>query len=332
MSKLLKLFQQWSAVGIFIIIGMFVNTAHAAKYTFIHVLWSMQDVGVQWHIESAKTYMETHSAVEIKFIGPENYDPAEHAKFLDMAINSAPDGIAMHISSADALLPGLRKAKEAGIPFVSVTSHPPSAEDNAKMEGLYVSWVGADEAIVGTVVGERILKEGNPRRVAYLMAHLGHAGQEQRAQAFFDVMPDGTPGDKVAVGDEPQKAKDLLKAYLTKNPDADYLFGSTPMNKWVTDTLDELGYDHVKVLTSDSAPSSLECILTSHCLVSFSQQFPIQAPMAYEILYNWNETGMYPLEPMVVGPMIIDPQNAEAFKAATINVFGEDLYYDLSPY
>ena len=104
-----------------------------AKYTFYHVLWGMTDANVQFHIRSGEAYMASHPDVEIKFVGPENYDPAEHAKFLDTVVNAEPDGIAMHISSVDAMLPGLRAAAEKGIPFVSTTSHPPLAADNEIM-------------------------------------------------------------------------------------------------------------------------------------------------------------------------------------------------------
>ena len=40
--------------------------------------------------------------VDIKFVGPENYDPAEHVKFLDTIMKTDPDGIAFHISNVDA--------------------------------------------------------------------------------------------------------------------------------------------------------------------------------------------------------------------------------------
>ena len=158
--------------------------AQDKKYVFYHILWGMTDANVQFHIKAGDVYMAAHPSVEIKYVGPENYDPAEHAKFLDTVINAKPDGIAMHISSADALLPGLRAAKEAGIPFVSVTSHPPSPEDNAKLAGLYLTSVDANENIIGVTMGNWILKEGTPKRVAYLMAHLGHAGHEQRQQCL----------------------------------------------------------------------------------------------------------------------------------------------------
>lgn len=304
----------------------------APKYTFYHILWSMTDANVQFHVKAGEAYMASHPEVEIKFVGPEAYDPAEHAKFLDTVLNADPDGIAMHISSADALLPGLRAAKEKGIPFVSVTSHPPSSEDNAKLDGLYLTWVGANEALIGEVMAQRVLEEGKPTRVAYLMTHLGHAGQEQRAEGFFAAMPEGVATDKLAIGDEPQKAMDVVRSYLISNPDATVLFTSAPTNKWVTDVVDEIGRDDIKVLTADDAPSSLECVLEEHCLATFSQQFPIQAPLAYEVLYQFNETGMSPTGPIVTGPRVVDAENAQQFKDVVLAVLGEDGYYDLSPY
>ena len=303
------------------------------KYTFYHILWGMSDANVQFHIGSGESYMASHPEVEIKFVGPENYDPAEHAKFLDTVMNANPDGIAMHISSADALLPGLRALKERGIPFVSVTSHPPSPEDAEKLDGLFLSWVGADESLIGDVMGNYVLDNvtPTPTRVAYLMSHLGHAGQEKRASGFFDAMPDGVESDRVVTGDEPLKAKDVIRSYIVANPDVSVIFGGLSP-KWTTDILEELGRDDIVVLTSDESPGSIECVVEGLCLASFAQQFPIQAPYAYEILYQFNETTMAPILPTVTGPAIIDASNIDATKTAVLEVLGEDTYYSMSPY
>ena len=308
--------------------GAFAET----KYTFYHILWGMVDANVQFHIKAGEAYMASHPDVEIKYVGPENYDPAEHAKFLDTVLNADPDGIAMHISSVDALLPGLRAAQEKGIPFVSVTSHPPQPEEEAKLEGLYLTWVGADESIVGAVIGKRVLKEGTPDRVAYLMAHLGHAGQEQRAAGFFSAMPEGVATDRVAIGEEPLKAKDIIRSYIVANPDVGALFAATNANKWMTDVVEELGREDILVTTADASPSSLECVLAGLCLATFSQQLPIQAPYAYEVLYHYNQSQMWPVTPIATGPMIVDANNAQGFKDVVVSVLGEDAYYDLSPF
>lgn len=302
------------------------------KYTFYHLLWSMTDANVQFHIKAGEAYMKANPNVEIKFVGPEAYDPAEHAKFLDTIINANPDGICLHISSVDALLPGLKEAKEKGIPVVSVTSHPPTEEDNAKMKGLFLTWVGADEKLIGTRLGERLQESITPVHVAYLVGHLGHAGHEMRAAGFAESMPEGVVTDKVAIGDEPTHAKDVIRSYLAKNPDVNALFGGAPFNKWISDVVEEMGRTDIQLLTSDDAPSSLEAIVQGKYLATFSQEFPIQAPLAYNVLYWYQETGMYPVAPLITGPMVVDASNVQLFKDLAIAIFGEDEYYKLSPY
>lgn len=306
--------------------------AEGKKYTFVHILWSMTDPAVQFHINSGKRFMESNPDVEIKYVGPENYDPAEHAKFLDTVIASKPDGIAMHISNADAMLNGLKAAKAAGIPFVSVTSHPPGAEDNAKLEGLYLTWVGADESKIGGVVAKRLMQDVKPKRVSYLFAHLGHAGHEQRAKGFFDAMPQGVATDKVVIGEEPQAAMDAIRAYVSANADANVIFAGQNSNKWVVDVLKDLGRTDITIVTSDDAPSSLECILQKMCLASFTQQFPIQGSYAYETLLSYKQTGMAPTAPIITGPAVIDAANVQTFKNRVVEVFGAGQYKKLSPF
>lgn len=315
--------------------GLAVGSAQAQepKYTFYHLLWGMSDPNVQLHIKAGDAYMASHPDVKIEYVGPEQYDPAQHAQFLDTILAAHPDGIALHISSVDALLPGLKAAHDAGIPVVSVTSHPPSPEDNAKLEGLYVTWVGADERLIGQKMGERLLKDDpNPVHVAYLIGHPGHAGHEMRAAGFFGAMPQGVKVDKVATGDEPTAAMDILRSFLTANPDVTAVFGGSPFNKWMTDVIAELGRTDIKVLTSDESPSSLECVLAGKCYLTFSQEFPIQAPLAYEVLYNYKKTGMAPVAPIITGPVVIDASNAQKFKDLAVATFGENGYLDLSPF
>lgn len=303
------------------------------KYVFYHLLWSMSDPNVQFHIEAGKNFMKWVPNVEIKYVGPEDYDPAKHATFLDTIINANPDGIALHISSVDALLPGLKRAKEKGIPVVSVTSHPPGASDEAKLKGLYVVWVGADEKLIGSRMGERLLQTlPHPKHVVYAMGHLGHAGHEMRAKGFFESMPPGVKTDKVAIGDEPMHEKDVLRSFLMANPDVDAIFGGAPFNKQISDVVEDLGRTNIQLLTSDDAPSSLEGVLQGKYLATFSQQFPIQAPFAYESLVLYKQTKMAPVAPIITGPLPIDKSNAQQFKVLAVNVFGQAGYDKLSPY
>jgi simple sugar transport system substrate-binding protein len=303
------------------------------KYTFYHLLWDVTDPNVQWHIRGGEAFMKVNPEVQIKYVGPERYDPAEHAKFLDTILKARPDGICLHISSVDALLPGLREAKRLGIPVVSVTSHPPLASDDAKLKGLYLTWVGADEGLIGYRLGERVLEEGiKPVHVAFLLAHVGHAGMEARASGFFKSMPSGVKTDRVAIGEEPSHAKDVIRSFLRANTDVNVMFvGSAAANKWVWDVVNEMRRK-ITLVTADESPTSLEGVIQGKYLATFSQEFPIQAELAYEVLYLYKETHMAPVAPMITGPLVVDSSNVQEIKNMLLKFMGDDAYYKQSPW
>ena len=68
------------------------------------------------------------------------------------------------------------------------------------------------------------------------------------------------------------------------------------------------------------------------CLASFSQQFPIQAPYAYDVLYYYNKKLMWPTGPILTGPRVINAENHDVFKTAVLAAIGEEEYKKLSPY
>ena len=152
------------------------------KYTFYHILWSMTDANVQFHIKAGEAYMASHPDVEIKYVGPEAYDPAEHAKFLDTVLNASPgrNCNAHFVGGCDVAGPQGRRRSQA---FHSCRSRRIRRVlmTTRNWKGLYLTWTGANEEIIGEVMANRVLKDGTPSRVTYLMSHLGHAGQEQRA-------------------------------------------------------------------------------------------------------------------------------------------------------
>ena len=100
----------------------------------------------------------------------------------------------------------------------------------------------------------------------------------------------------------------------------------------MTDTLEELNRTDIAFVTSDDSPTSLEGVLSGKILATFSQEFPIQAPFAYEVLYNYKKTGMAPIAPVVTGPTVVDKSNAQKFKDLELEIFGKDAYYKMSPY
>jgi len=304
------------------------------KYTFYYIAWGMADPNAYWHIETSKVYMRINPEVEVKFTGPERYDPAEHVRYLDTVIEAKPDGIFMHISDPAALQKSLMEAKKRGIPIVSVTSHPPQPEAEEILKDLYLCWIGADEYKIGVAEGQRLLKEKTPVHVVAALGHVGHAGAEARAKGFFDVMPKGVKCSKLAIGDEQTRAMEILRSFLKANPDVDTIFNECLFaNKWVWDVVEELGRtDKITLLTVDEAPSSIEAILSGRYLATFSQGFPIQGLYAVHVLWVYRETGMHPVGPILTGPIIIDKTTAPQWKKILIDFLGEKKYYELSPW
>jgi simple sugar transport system substrate-binding protein len=145
-------------------------------------------------------------------------------------------------------------------------------------------------------------------------------------------MPQGVKTDKVAIGEEPSKAKDVVRSFLTANPNVNVMFtGSAVANKWVWDVVNAMGRK-ITLLTADESPMSLEAVLQGKCLATFSQEFPIQAQLAYEVLYLYKEANMAPVAPIITGPLVVDRNNAQAIKDMLIKFMGKDAYAKQSPW
>jgi len=237
------------------------------------------------------------------------------------------------------MLPAMMAASDKGIPMMSVTSHPPGEEANTKLKAvktLLPCWVGTDEVLVGEELGLRLLKDlPQPKHVVSLI-YAGHTGLNMRAEGFFSVMPEGTKTVKLEIGTEPEQAKDIIRSYLTDNPDVDVVYGLLTTNKYLVDIVEELGRKIGKdifLVTGDDSPSSLEGIIRGYYLESFSQGFSIQGRLAYNIMWVYLESGgLCPVKPIMTGPIIIDKSNAEYFKKLNLDVLGEDLYKESSPW
>lgn len=312
-------------------------TKTSRKLTFRYIAWAMTDPNIKWMTEGAKEFVNIVSGadpnVEILVSGPDSYDVAQHVKFLDSAIETNPDGICLHISDPSALQPSLTRAKDKGIPVVSAVSHPPGADAEKILHGLYLTMVGVDDTLVGVRLGERLLQEKTPTHLLVCLPHVGHAGSEGRAAGMFSVMPPGTKTDKMALGDEPTHATDVLTSFLKANPDVDAIFCTALLaNKWIWDVVQTLGAKGITLITVDEAPSSLEAVLSGKYLATFSMAFPIIPLFAQYILYVYKLKGFGPVAPVLTGPVVIDKGNAPMFKKTLIDFLGEKAYYDLSPW
>jgi ABC-type sugar transport system substrate-binding protein len=117
-----------------------------------------------------------------------SYDPAVQVQQIDDAIARKFDLLAIMPAAEKAIIPALTRAKQAGIPVVTLVN------DVAKgAEGLYVSFIGEDNYRLGQIAGEaalRALKESgrDEAKVALVTGSLAEGNGLARVKGFNDAI------------------------------------------------------------------------------------------------------------------------------------------------
>jgi ABC-type sugar transport system substrate-binding protein len=117
-----------------------------------------------------------------------SYDPALQVQQIDDAIARKFDLLAIMPAAEKAIIPALTRAKQAGIPVVTLVN------DVAKgSEGLYVSFVGEDNYKLGQITGEsvvRAVKESgrDEAKVALVTGSLAEGNGLARVKGFNEAL------------------------------------------------------------------------------------------------------------------------------------------------
>ena len=106
-----------------------------------------------------------------------NENGPEQATLVQNAIDSKVSGIAVTLSSADAVVPVAKKAADAGIPVVAFNQGIDQYKDaGAKM------YFGSDELLAGQTVGERITQQNGGGKTLCIIQAQGSVALETRCQ------------------------------------------------------------------------------------------------------------------------------------------------------
>src|ERR1051325_745188 len=130
-----------------------VNLTQGSGQTYAMVTHS--DEGSFWSV--VKKGAEAAAKAEgVKLIwSPSNNDPQKEAQLIDAAVSQKVDGLAVSVPNADAIKDSLAKAKDAGIPIITLNS----GADQSQALGA-ITHVGQDEKIAGEAAGARFKQEG----------------------------------------------------------------------------------------------------------------------------------------------------------------------------
>ncbi|MBR0092602.1 MAG: substrate-binding domain-containing protein [Lachnospiraceae bacterium] len=181
------------------------NVTANGEYSFVVIVKSMSSDFWRAAVQGAEDEAEV-LGVKVNCQGPSsNTDIADQVQMLNNAINSAPDGIALAASDADAVMDALQAAKDAGIPVVCFNSGVPGAPD-----GSVLATAKTDNYNAGAIAAENMyeaLKDQIAAASSDAQVRIGLVNQDvtsdsvvNRGLGFIDKMCELIRADGKTVG------------------------------------------------------------------------------------------------------------------------------------
>ena len=242
-----------------------------------------------------------------------NEQGPEQATLVQNAIDSKVDGIAVTLSSADAVVPVAKKAADAGIPVVAFNQGIDQYKDaGAKM------YFGSDELLAGQTIGEKITQEGGGKTLCIIQAQ-GSVALETRCQGVKSGFAN-TENLQVNGAALPS-VQQTIGAKLTEDPSITHIVTlGAPIAlaalQAETDTSKT-----AKLITFDLNQDAAKAIQEGKIEFSVDQQPYVQGYEAVDSLWlqlsNGNDIGGG--KPVLTGPSLVDKTNIDQILPYTAN-------------
>lgn len=171
-----------------VVVGSMGVFAYEQKYKVGVLIWNMSNPFYVNFIEGLKTGVKEYNFEVLMRDG--QGDPNTEVAVVRQFITEKVDFIIVVPGDAQAIVPVLRQANEAGIPVIA-------ANNNAGEGASIVTFVGADDYYFGQQQARLLVETiGTAGNVGYLMGELGTSAQVLRKAGFEDVLK-GYPELKV---------------------------------------------------------------------------------------------------------------------------------------
>jgi simple sugar transport system substrate-binding protein len=243
-----------------------------------------------------------------------NEQGPEQATLVQNAIDSKVDGIAVTLSSADAVIPVAKKAADAGIPVVAFNQ----GFDQYKQAGAKM-YFGSDEDLAGQSVGQRIAAEGDGGKTLCVIQAQGSVALETRCAGVKKAYPN-TENLQVNGADLPS-VQQTIGAKLSQDPSITHIVTlGAPIAMAAMQAQADSG-NTAKLVTFDLNQDAAKAIQDGKIDFSVDQQPYVQGYMAVEGLWfeltNGNDLGGG--KPVLTGPSFVDKTNIDQILPYTQN-------------
>ncbi len=254
------------------------------------------------------------TGAQVQYVSPQVFDEVEHARLIDAAVATKPDGLIVSIADPDALRDSVTAAIAAGIPTMNIDSNEVPGEEMGVT--FYVGTVSEYDS--GKKAGDRLGKAG-VLKVVCINHEVGNTSLDDRCRGLNDgLAPHGGGTEVVAVTPDPGDITRRTEAYLSANPDVQGVFAmgagaATPLIPMFKEK--EL-FGKIKLYTFDIAPEVLDSIIAGEMEFGMDAQ---QYLMGFIPVINMVEHvthGFWPQNDVYTGPLFVDtPEAAQAILA-----------------
>jgi simple sugar transport system substrate-binding protein len=280
-----------------------VNLTQGSDLTFAMVTHS--DEGSFWSVvKKGAEQAAKDEGVKLNW-SPSNNDPQKEAQLIDAAVSQKVDGLAVSVPNADAIKGSLAKAKDAGIPIITLNS---GADDSQALGAI--THVGQDEAIAGQAAGVRFKDEG-AKKVLCIIHEQNNIGLQQRC----DGVKQGFGGDvtnlQVKGTADIATTQTEIKSKLQADKSYDAVMALNPDIAAATAAAIKGASSDARLATFDLNPEVIKRIKAGDIEFAVDQQQYLQGylPIVFLKLFKTNANTVGGGKPVLTGPGFVDKAN-----------------------
>jgi simple sugar transport system substrate-binding protein len=238
---------------------------------------------------------------------PSNNDPEKEAQLIDAAVSQKVDGIGVSVPNPDAIKGSLAKAKDAGIPIITLNS----GADQSQALGA-ITHVGQDEGIAGQAAGQRF-KDGGAKKVLCIIHEQGNVGLNQRCDGVKQGFGGAVENLQVKGTADVATTQTEIKSKLQADKSFDAVIALNPDIANAAATAVKGASSQAKLATFDLNPDVTKRIKDGSIQFAVDQQQYLQGylPIVFLKLYKTNANTVGGGQPVLTGPGFVDQANVE---------------------
>jgi len=237
---------------------------------------------------------------------PSNNDPQKQAQLISAAISQKVSGLAVSVPNYDAIKGPLQKAKNAGIPIITLNS----GVDQFKQIGA-ITHVGQTEEIAGKAAGAK-LKAAGVKKVLCVVHEQNNIGLQQRCQGVKEGFGGSVENVSVKGTAAISTTQTEIKSKLQADKSIDGVIALNPDIAAATVTAVKGASSDAKVATFDISPAVIKDIKSGSVLFAVDQQQYLQGylPVVFLKLFKENANTVGGGQAVLTGPGFVDKANA----------------------